>query len=68
MGETPRAVPCTRQLIDLDNYKGAVAARLENAWEVAHAQVMMAQKCQKTMYDGQAKTSWRTSVHLYASC
>ena len=39
MGETPRAVPCTRQLIDLDNYKGAVAARLENAWEVAHAQV-----------------------------
>ena len=40
--------PPTRQLNDLDTYKGEVAARLQ---EVAQAQVKKAQMCQKTAYD-----------------
>jgi len=49
-------LPSTRQFIDLDTYKGEVAARFQNAWEVAQAHVKKAQKRQKTAYDRQAKT------------
>jgi len=63
----------TRQFIDLNTYKGEVAARFQNAWEVAQAHVQKVQKHQKTAYDCQAKTpnyqlGELVLIYLYASC
>ena len=48
--------PSTRCQVDLDTYKGEVAARFKDAWEVAQTHVRKAQKWQKTAYDRKAKT------------
>ena len=64
--------PSTRYQVDLDTYKGEVAARFKDAWEVAQTHVRKAKKRQKTAYDRKAKTPTyqvrELSVYLYASC
>ncbi len=50
----------TRQFVDLDMYQGDVAARLEDAWEMARAHVRKAQKRQKRSYD------WTTRQPAFA--
>ena len=47
--------PSTRYSIDLDTYKGEIAARFKTAWEVAQTHVKRVQKRQKTAYDRKAK-------------
>ncbi len=47
--------PATREVLDLDTYKGEVAARMQDAWSLAQTQVKKAQKRQKDTFDRQAK-------------
>ena len=47
----------SKQEVDVDTYKGEIAVKMDEAWELARNNIKKAQRSQKIYYDQQSKPS-----------